>query len=153
VAVAPAAAAGGGVQVSKAEDIHVEFEAGLSCPFAVSWDTVTNHQHVLTYPVRANGDQLIRTVGPSRVRVSNVTTGEAVTVLVYGPFDLLLRASGQIDVRGVGGVIGAYFPTDVGGPNMFYFRGHLNDVVDADFNVLSHSFKGKARDLCAALAP
>jgi hypothetical protein len=152
VIVTPVAATGGGIDTSKAEDIHVEFEAGLSCPFAVRWDTVTNHQLVLTYPVRPNGDQLVRTIGPARVRVSNVETGKGVTVSIYGPFDLLFRANGLIDVRGLGGVIGAYYPTDVGGPGMFYFQGVLHDVVDADFNVQSHSFKGKTRDLCAALA-
>jgi len=73
-------------------------------------------------------------------------------VSIYGPFDLLFRANGLIDVRGVGGVLAAYFPTDVGGPGMFHFQGVLHDVADADFNLLSHSFKGKTRDLCAALA-
>jgi hypothetical protein len=59
----------------------------------------------------------------------------------------------SVDAIISGTVVAGYFPTDVGGPSQWLFRGHLHDELDATFTATAHSFHGNATDLCAALSP
>jgi hypothetical protein len=136
-----------------APEQHVEFAAGMSCPFTSRWDTIDNHSQQLTFPTSSNGDQRILLVGESIIRVTNVQTGESIEVVSGGRIDLTFHADTTVTIDISGRILGAYFPTDVGGPGMFLFLGRLHDEALADFTIVSHSFNGQVTDLCSELAP
>jgi hypothetical protein len=64
----------------------------------------------------------------------------------------VFHADGSLDALIRGTIVAGYYPTDVGGPSMWLFRGNLHDVIDATFTATAHSFRGNATDLCAALS-
>ena len=86
------------------------------------------------------------------VRVTNFDTGEWITLSGGVRQDLIFRADGTIDVWINGTVLAAAGVPDLGGPSMWWFRGHLHDVLDATFTRTAHSFTGNATDICAALS-
>jgi hypothetical protein len=150
VAAAPVGAAG--PAKSKLDPLTVEFPAGVVCPeFAVRW-SFGEGGNSLVFPARSNGDQLTRQVGLiSSVTVTNLDTGRSVTIRGGGQLSFLGHSDGTLEVFGNGTVIAGYFPTDVGGPSMWLFRGHLHDTVDATFTATKHTFVGSATNLCAAV--
>lgn len=149
LAVTPAAAAG--PERSKITAYSVDFPAGLVCDFAVNWafDGVGN---LLIFPVTSTGDQVVRQAGLSRGTITNMDTGASVAIQGGIRQDLVFHADGTIDGIMSGHVLAGYFPTDVGGPSMWLFRGHLHDEIDATFTATAHSFRGNATDMCAALS-
>lgn len=147
--VAPVAAAG--PERSKISAWTVDFPSGTLCEFAVRWDFPADGTQ-LVFPVRSNGDQLVRAVGRLRGTITNVDDDRSFTLRGGYRLDLLFHADGTIDVVGSGSIVAGYFPTDVGGPSMWFFRGRFHDVVDATFTATAHSFRGNATDLCAALS-
>jgi hypothetical protein len=150
--VASPAAAGGKPDKEPLGEIHFEFEAGLSCPFAVRWDTISHNTRVLTFPVRPNGDQTRREVGHGRLRVTNAETGSSIVLNIAGRIDTVTHANGLIDITAGGASIVAFFPTDVGGARMVFHRGSWHITGDCDFNFFTASFKGTTTDVCAELA-
>ncbi|HEY6571192.1 MAG TPA: hypothetical protein VIZ22_12930 [Candidatus Limnocylindrales bacterium] len=129
------------------------FEAGQACPFATEWSYPGKAFLILTtFPMRPNGDQLIRQAGVVNTKITNLESGKSRTYLTPAVQDFLFKADGTIDVTIDGRVPVAYFPTDLGGPAMYLFTGHLHDVVDSSFTLIKHEFKGKSIDLCAVLA-
>ena len=48
-------------------------------------------------------------------------------------------------------ILAAYFPTDIAGPSMWLFRGHLHDTLLLDLTQIAHEFNGSQVDICAAL--
>lgn len=149
LAVTPAAAAG--PERSKFTAFSLDIPAGLVCDFAVHWD-IDGVGNLLIFPVTSSGDQVVRTVGLSRGTITNMDTGASVAVKGGIHQDLVFHADGTIDAIISGHVVAGYLPTDVGGPSMWLFRGHVHDVVDATFTATAHSFRGNATDLCAALS-
>jgi hypothetical protein len=149
LAAAPAAAAA--PERSKLTAYSVDFPAGLICDFAVNWD-FAGTGNLLIFPVTAAGDQVVRQVGLSTGTITNVDTGASVTIRGGIRQDLVFHADGTIDGIMSGHVLAGYYPTDVGGPAMWLFRGHLHDEIDATFTATAHSFQGNATDLCAALS-
>lgn len=137
---------------SKLGPLVVDFEAGLVCDFAVRWDFSAGGNEFV-YPVRPNGDQVIRQVGAiSQGTITNLDDGGSITVRGGARLEYVFHADGTLDVTARGIIAAGYFPGDVGGPSMWLFRGHLHDQVDATFTGIAHSFIGNATDLCAALA-
>ena len=149
LAIAPAAAAGPEKVPNAAST--VVFEPGVVCPFGVVWD-IPAVGSTLSFPVRANGDQLIRQVGPEIITITNAASGDTIHLRGGLKLDLLFHADGSLEANISGSVVAGYFPADLGGPSMWFYRGHLHDVLTADFTVLGHSFSGHATDLCAALS-
>jgi hypothetical protein len=130
----------------------VVFPAGLSCPFPVEWAFESKNLQSKTFPVQANGDQLVRQTGHVMTTVTNLDSGASLVVNTSDRQDFLFHADGTIDVTINGGALAAYYPTDLGGPAMYYFKGHLHDLVDSEFTLVSHQFSGRSTDLCAALS-
>jgi hypothetical protein len=129
------------------------FAAGQACPFETEWSYA--RQGVLwqtTFPVRPDGAQLIRQSGVVRTIVTNLESGKSRSYVTPAVQDFLFRADGTIDVTIDGRVPVAYFPTDLGGPAMYLYTGHLHDVVDSSFTLIKHEFKGHSIDLCAVLS-
>ena len=151
VALAAAPVSAAGPEHSKFSGFVLEFPDGLVCDFPVRWD-VHAAGNELVFPVRANGDQVVRQAGRNTVTVSNLDTGATFDIQGGTRQDFVFHADGTIDVIISGHAIAGYFPTDIGGPSMWLFRGHLNDLVDGTFTLIAHDFRGNATDLCAALS-
>jgi hypothetical protein len=150
IGVSTAAAAG--PDHSKVPGFTATFPAGEVCPFTTTWDAPETNVNQLVFPVDANGDQLVRTSGHGVTVVTNADTGASITLKGGFRQDLIFRADGTIDVWINGTVLAAAGVPDFGGPSMWWFRGHLHDVLDATFTRTAHSFTGNATDICAALS-
>ena len=135
---------------SKTTELIVEFPAGLVCDFAVQWKFVAGANELIFR--KANGDEVVRTAGKSRATITNLDSDASIVLNGGGRLDLIFHPDGTADIRGNGHMIAGYFPTDVGGPSMWHFRGRLADQVDATFTTVAHDFRGNATDLCAALS-
>jgi hypothetical protein len=144
-------AAAGGPDHSKVPGFTATFPAGEVCRFTTTWDVAETNVNQLVFPVDSNGDQLVRTSGHGLTVVTNAATGRSITLSGGFRQDLIFRADGTIDVWINGTVLAAAGVADLGGPSMWWFRGHLHDVLDATFTRTAHSFKGNATDICAAL--
>src|SRR4029079_1080372 len=151
LAIASPAAAAGPVH-TKIEDFTLVFPAGLACDFPVEWAITTNGNNQLVFAPRKNGDQVTRQTGTNITTATNLDTGASVSLRGGFRLDIVAHADGNLTIEGRGAIISALFPTDVGGPGMFWFRGHLTDQADSGFNVTAHEFVGHADDLCAALS-
>jgi hypothetical protein len=138
---------------SALEGFTATFPAGVLCEFSVEWN-IAGGGNQLVFPERPNGDVVVRSVGRSRGTVTNLDSPER-SVQFRGGIrqDLVFHADGTLDAIISGTVVAGYFPTDVGGPSQWLFRGHLHDELDATFTATAHSFHGNATDLCAALTP
>ena len=148
LAAVPAAAAG--PERSDIGSFSVDFPAGVLCDFAVRWEFDAGG-HQLVFPVQPNGDQVVRSVGGVTGTITNLDGDRSFPIRGDARQDFVFHADGTIDVIINGTVVAGYFPTDVGGPSMWLFRGHLHDEVDGTFTATSHSVSGLATDLCAAL--
>ena len=153
VAMTASPALAAGPERTPLEGFSVIWPAGVLCEFEVEWDVAAGGNQ-LVFPEQPNGDVVVRNVGRARGTVTNLDSPE-MSVLVRGGYrqDLVFHADGTIDAIINGTVIAGYFPTDVGGPSQWLFRGHLHDELDATFTATAHSFRGNATDLCAALTP
>ncbi len=148
--LAPAAQAAGPSH-AKVGPYSYAFDAGVLCDFAITWDAVVTSDNQLVFPVQDNGDQLIRIVGRELLVLTNVDSGASIQVNTGFRQDLTFHADGSLDVSIDGTIVAGYFPTDIGGPSWWFFKGHLNDAVDPTFTAVGHTFVGQATDLCAAL--
>jgi hypothetical protein len=150
--VAPAALAAG-PDHAKTEDSNVVWPAGFVCSFPVQLEAIYgNANNTLTFPADENGDQLVRIVGGARLVITNLDTEESVELQSGGRIDLLFHPDGALDITISGRVVGAYFPTDVGGPALMLHHGLVQVEADAAFNFFSVSTTGPATDICALLA-
>jgi hypothetical protein len=150
VALAASPVSAAGPERSKFTGFVLDFPEGLVCDFAVRWDVFAGGNE-LVFPVRANGDQVVRQVGRNTATITNLGTGATVGIQGGTRQDFVFHADGTVDVIIDGHAIAGYFPAD-GGPSMWLFRGHLHDLVDGTFTLIAHDFSGNATDLCAALS-
>jgi hypothetical protein len=127
------------------------FTAGQVCEFRVRWDSDVIHATTIVFPVNRAGDQVVRSVGEIRTTITNVDSGKSVTVGGGIRQDLVFHSDGTINAIIDGTVVAGYFPTDLGGPAMWLFRGHMNDTLDSSFTLSRHEFHGIQQDLCAVL--
>jgi hypothetical protein len=153
VALTASPAAAAGPERTPLEGFTAIWPAGQLCEFSVQWDVAAGG-HQLVFPEQPNGDVVFRSVGRARVTVTNLDSPQ-MSVFVRGGYrqDIVVHADGSIDAMINGTVLAGYYPTDVGGPSLWLFRGHLHDELDATFTATAHSFRGNATDLCAALRP
>ena len=124
----------------------------LVCDFPVQWQNAVNHARTLVFPVKRNGDQVIRSVGDVRTVVTNLASGRSVTLGGGFREDIVIHSDGSITVIIDGAVLAGYAATDHPiGPSLWFFRGHLVDTVDSGFNLINDRFHGRQQNLCTAL--
>jgi hypothetical protein len=152
LAIAVQAVTAAGPEHTKVSGFTLTFPAGTVCQFTATWDVQETNVNQLVFPVDANGDQLVRAAGHVITVVTNADTSASITLSGGFRQDLIFRADGTIDVWINGTVLAAAGVPDLGGPSMWWFRGHLHDVLDATFTRTAHSFVGNATDICAALS-
>jgi hypothetical protein len=151
LAIAPSVQAAG-PDHSKVGTWSLTLDAGVVCDFAVQWDVDATNTNQLVFPVQADGDQVVRSAGRGYATVTNLDTDESIVVMGGYRQDLVFHEDGTFDIYINGTVLAGYFPTDVGGPSMWWLKGHLHDEADSAFTAVGHDFVGNATDLCAALS-
>lgn len=151
VVAAPSSLAAG-PEHTKLESFVLTFAAGQACAFPTSWDVTAHNNNQLVFPARANGDVITRQTGTNIVTVTNLDSGASVDLRGGFGLDFIAHADGTFTIVGRGAIIGALFPTDFGGPGMWWFRGHIQDTADTGFNTLTHEVVGNVTDLCTLLA-
>jgi len=82
--------------------------------------------------------------GPFVGTATNLDTGKTVTINEGGSFSVVEHSDGTTTVTSNGFVLSSLFGT--------IFSGHGVIVLDASGNVISRTFNGTERDLCAELA-
>ena len=151
--LATPAAAGGPTHTKGWTTFDMTFDPGVLCTFPVRWVEDGSRMDVLTFPVQRNGDLVVIAYGPQWSTVTDITSGAS--MIVGGPTlqTFVTHADKTLDVWIDGTVVVGYlYPTDSPGPSLSWALGHTHDTLDAGQNTVTHSFKGKVVDLCAALA-
>ena len=152
VVAVPGAAAGGKPERFPVGDQHVTYPAGFLCPFAVKIDAASHSLKGKAFPVAKNGDQTVKITGTGIVTVTNLATGELVNLRTSFRQVFTFHADTTVTVHTSGSILIAFYPVDVGGPGLFYFKGHTHQETLADFTFLEHEATGVQRDMCAELA-
>jgi hypothetical protein len=130
----------------------IDFAAGQACAFPVRWDGGISHATTLVFPATSEGDQLVRSVGYIQTVVTNLSTGKSIDASGGVRLDLVFHADGSVTANIDGVVLAAYSPSDLIGPSMWLYRGHLHDELDGSFTQLTHEFHGRQLNLCSALS-
>jgi hypothetical protein len=90
------------------------------------------------------GDGEIFGAGPFVGTATNLDTGKTVKINLSGSFSVVEHSDGTTTITSNGFVLSTLFGT--------IFSGHGVIVLDASGNVISRTFNGTERDLCAELA-
>jgi hypothetical protein len=90
------------------------------------------------------GDGEIFGAGPFVGTATNLDTGKTVKINLSGSFSVVENSDGTTTITSNGFVLSSLFGT--------IFSGHGVIVLDASGNVISRTFNGTERDLCAELA-
>jgi hypothetical protein len=155
VAAGLLAGAGPASAGSKREPV-VLTDAVASCAsrgFDVLISAVRNKEYQTATPL-PDGSTLLHITGSLVSRLTNVTTGKAITVNTSGPAKLTFHPDGSFEVDGTGagllplGAAAAPF----GLPELALTKGHLQISFGPSGEVKSLSMRGNVTDLCAALA-
>ena len=128
-----------------------EFEAGLTCDFAVLSEGWDRSRTVTRGPLTV-------VVGPAVTRLTNLDDADepSVSVRTNGIVTILERPDGSQRITATGSTLFYFFPGDVtpdgsddGG--WFIVHGHVVETLAADDFVTSFKLKGWYRDLCAEI--
>jgi hypothetical protein len=84
--------------------------------------------------------------------LTNLDTGETLTVVNPGPLMLRFNADGTTTFRGTGPWVWGPSHPGTGEPGLFLLQGNISLFIDADGNVTS-TFTGHTMNLCEQLAP
>jgi hypothetical protein len=114
--------------------------AGETCSFAVLIQPTA--PDVLNFFVFSDGE--IFGAGPFVGTATNLDTGKTVKINTSGSFSVVENSGGTTTITSNGFVLSTLFGT--------IFSGHGVLVLDASGNVISRTFNGTERDLCAELA-
>jgi hypothetical protein len=97
---------------------------------------------VQNFFIFSNGE--IHGSGPFVGTATNLDTGKTVKINLSGSFSVVEHSDGTTTITSNGFVLSSLFGT--------IFSGHGVLVLDASGNVISRTFNGRERDLCAELA-
>jgi hypothetical protein len=115
--------------------------AGAVCDFPIDINPLKLREELTFF-----SDGRIRVTGVAIVEVTNVDTGRSIVINSSGP-SWLDRNTGQ------GPQLFFLFPTDVGGPGIYLYRGNVTYTRDDEGNFTSISATGtRSGNLCEALA-
>jgi hypothetical protein len=96
--------------------------AGVVCSFELVGEPVINNEFVTTFPARPNGDVIHLTMGRLVERLTNVETGESITLNISGPVQLTFHPDGTGTTELLGRSVVFLFPVN-GGPSTFINSG------------------------------
>jgi len=116
------------------------FPAGEPCDFAVLFEPTA--PDVSNFFIFSDGK--IMGTGPFVGTATNLDTGKTIKVNQGGSFSVVVGSDGTTTITSNGFVLSSLFGT--------LFSGHGVLVFDANGNLISRTFHGNTRDLCAELA-
>jgi hypothetical protein len=128
-------------------DQHSTRYDGL-CSFPVTVDILVNKEYKTTFASGQIAGQDLYT-GALKVRVTNVTTGEAVDLNVSGPIQVIPNDD-STTVISLGPTLWAFTDPQPGLPPLALVSGRLEAIFDPDFRVTS--VDAHVVDLCALLS-
>jgi hypothetical protein len=114
--------------------------AGAVCDFPIAITPLKLREKVTSF-----SDGRVRLTGVAIVEVSNVDNGRSIVINSSGP--------GWLDRNNVqGGQLFFLFPSDVGGPGIYLYRGNVTFTRDDAGNFTSITATGtRSGNLCAAI--
>jgi hypothetical protein len=130
----------------------LSFPAGMVCPFEVFAEAVENRQTETVF-----SDGTIVYTGFFLTRLVNVENDKELTLVSQGPVRLSPEGE-NLRISTQGPIIFFFFPGDAGPGDdsvgrTYIFHGNTSTLVDPATGLfLSFDYRGRATDLCAALA-
>jgi hypothetical protein len=132
----------------------VSLDAGLVCPFAVTWTFPADGNFQITHTDSSGGVRWIWGGGHNVTRVTNVSNGKSVDINSTGPGKITSNDDGSFTLAGSGHWLVGYFPTDnPAGPRTVLYSGNIVLHVAPDGQLTLVSYNGTApQDVCAMVA-
>lgn len=132
----------------------IEFAAGEMCDFPLLVETTFENSKSTTFAVGDDGSQRILTRGVATGVATNLDTGETLDQVGGYRISIVIAADGSVEADGTGVLYAYYFAGDPAtlGPGFHAINGHVHESYAADGTLLGSTFRGKALDLCEALA-
>ncbi|WP_210481324.1 hypothetical protein [Naasia sp. SYSU D00948] len=154
VALAAALVAGGAAP-ARAQDVVVDFPAGVACEFAVTVEIEGGNAR--TRDFFDEDGNIVRTLVTGRgddLTFINAETGESLVLAFRGAAQrVTYHPDGTQTVVASGHVVLILFPTDVpAGPTTTLYAGRIEFTIDAAGVFTLQRTSGTSTDLCAALA-
>jgi len=125
--------------------------AGVVCSFELAGDPVANNEFVTTFPARPNGDIVVLVTGRLVDRLSNVETGESITLNISGPLRFTFHPDGTGTTELLGRSVVFLFPNN-GGPSTFLNAGRTVFTFAPGEPAILVFVRGHQEDICAALS-
>lgn len=123
----------------------INFGAGEACSFPIRIDVLVNNEFVTVFSDESGNPTDLLITGRLVVQVTNVETGESVTLQISGP--ALATFEGDVaTVRMLG--VGLTLPP----PGLFDVTGIFEFTIDAEGNVQVVRMVGTSQDICQVLA-
>jgi hypothetical protein len=152
----PLAAAGRGTPTREPipdEANTADFPAGLVCSFELAVDVVANNEVATTFPAKPNGDVVVLITGRLVNRITNVETGESITVNVSGPLRITFHPDGSATTENEGRTLVFLFPFSIpAGPRTFINSGRVVFTFAPGGPPTLVTLTGQQEDICAALS-
>ena len=129
----------------------IDYPAGALCAYAVRVEFPINKEYGIAFTPQPDGSQRIIVTGRLVAMVTNLETGESVTLNASGPGTFWFAPDGTLTIAGGGHWLLYLFPTDVGGPGIFYTSGRIH-LEAGPTGVTGLTMPRNTRDICAMLA-
>jgi len=128
-----------------------DYAAGELCSYAVRVEFPINNEYGITFAPQNDGSQRMIVTGRLVAMVTNLETGESITLNASGPGTFWFAPDGTLAIDGGGHWLLYLYPTDVGGPGIFYTSGPIHLEAGAS-GVTALTMPRHTRDICAMLA-
>ena len=118
---------------------------GVFCDVDVFVEAIKNTEKALTFPADADGNVLQIITGQLWITATNVATGDSVVLNISGPYKLLIRPDGTLDITFFGRSV------PVQPPGFIVTSGRVDYVIHPDGSSEILSQRGGSTDVCALL--
>jgi hypothetical protein len=128
------------------------FAPGEVCDFGVSQEILINQEYALAFPVAQDGSQLLLVTGRLTLRLTNLASGESITVNASGPGKLVFNEDGSLSIMAMGRTSFWFAPGDLDGPSLRLTAGLAIVVIGPAGSETYAVLPRRDQDLCAALS-
>jgi len=118
---------------------------GVFCAVDIFVEATRNTEKALTFPADEDGDVLQIITGQLWITATNVATGEGVVLNISGPYTVLIRPDGTLDITFFGRSV------PVQPPGFIVTSGRVVYVIHPDGSSEILSQRGSSTDVCALL--
>jgi hypothetical protein len=118
---------------------------GVFCGVDVFVEAIKNTEKALTFPADEDGNVLQIITGQLWITATNVATGDSVVLNISGPYKVLIRPDGTLDITFFGRSV------PVQPPGFIVTSGRVVYVIHPDGSSEILSQRGGSTDVCALL--